>query len=82
MTNIFGIIGGILGISSQIPQLIKSLRTKETKDLSKRTYIMLIACNALWIAHGFARGDMVIAITNSIAIIFPIGVLIAKLKYG
>lgn len=78
---IFGTIGGIIGISSQIPQLIKSWRTKHTRDISTGTYILLVANNTLWFAHGVFNNDLVLYIANAIAIIFPIGVLIAKFKY-
>ena len=78
---IFGMIGGIIGICSQIPQLIKSWRTKHTRDISTSTYLLLVANNSLWFMHGLFNNDPVLYVTNAIAVIFPIGVLIAKLKY-
>lgn len=73
--------GGAIGICSQIPQLIKSWKTKKTRDISTTTYLLLVANNALWFAHGIANDDPVLSITNAIAIVFPIGVLIAKFTY-
>ncbi len=78
---IFGLIGGTIGICSQIPQLVKSWKTKRTRDISTTTYLLLVANNSLWFLHGAFNHDMVLAITNAIAVLFPIGVLIAKYRF-
>jgi MtN3 and saliva related transmembrane protein len=78
---IFGTLGGTIGICSQIPQLVKSWRTKKVRDLSIKTYYLLVLNNSLWLIHGLINNDPALYITNAIAIFIPIGVIIAIHKY-
>lgn len=78
---IFGTLGGIIGICSQIPQLIKCWRTKKVRDLSLNTFLLLVANNTLWFLHGVFNQDPTLYIANAVAIIFPLGVVVAILKY-
>ncbi len=81
-TYIFGILGGTIGIFSQIPQLIKSWRTKKTRDISTGTYLLLVANNILWFAHGVANNDPTLYIANMVALVFPISILAIKRRYN
>ncbi|MCA9309100.1 hypothetical protein KC973_01870 [Candidatus Saccharibacteria bacterium] len=78
---IFGLLGGTIGICSQIPQLVKSWKTKKTRDISTGTYLLLVANNILWFAHGYVNDDPTLWIANLIALAFPVGVLVAKIRY-
>lgn len=82
MTNIFGLIGGSLGIISFIPQIIKSYRSKQTRDLSARMFSLLVVGNILWIIHGTIHQDFALILTNSIAMGMTLSVLIMKLRFG
>ncbi len=81
MENIFGIIGGIFGISSLIPQAMKSYKTKKTRDLSKHTFIFIAICNSFWLVHGLIRGDMVLVLTNAVAVMLAISIVSMKHRY-
>lgn len=78
---IFGFLGGTIGICTQIPQLMKSWRTKKVRDLSIKTYYLLVANNTLWLVHGVLNNDPALYITNAIAVFIPIGVIIAIFKF-
>ena len=82
MTNIFGLIGGGLGIASFVPQIIKSYQSKKTRDLSARMFMLLIVGNVLWIIHGVIHRDFALLLTNSIALAMSASVLIMKLRFG
>lgn len=64
-----------------IPQLIKSLKTKHTKDLSLPMMITQIAGLSLWLTYGLWTSEPVIITANTIALPIGVGLLIAKLKY-
>lgn len=78
---IFGFLGGAIGICTQIPQLLKSWRTKKVRDLSIKTYYLLVLNNSLWLVHGIINKDPALYITNALAAFVPIGVLLAIFKY-
>lgn len=78
---IFGVIGGIIGICTQIPQLLKCWRTKKVSDLSIKTYYLLVINNSFWLIHGLINNDPALYVTNGIAIFIPIGVIIAIYRF-
>lgn len=78
---IFGFLGGSIGICTQIPQLLQSWRTKKVRDLSIKTYYLLVLNNSLWLIHGLINKDPALYITNAIAVFIPVGVILAIYKY-
>jgi len=80
--NLIGYAAGALVIGSLIPQMIKSWKTKSTKDLSLGRYMIYIAGIILWLVYSFMIGSSPMIISNSIALIFAMSILILKLRYG
>jgi len=81
---IFTIIGFVaLSImnGSAIPQLIKTFKTKEVKDLNILREIMLLIGCGLYLVYGIYRKDPVIITSNSIASIMFITLISLQLKY-
>jgi MtN3 and saliva related transmembrane protein len=76
-----GIITGILVMSSSIPQIIKSYKSKKMSDVS--TYLLgLIASGLLlWVVYGFIKLDPVLIGTNAAGLSLNVILLIMKLKY-
>jgi MtN3 and saliva related transmembrane protein len=76
-----GIIAGILVMSSSIPQIIKSYKSKKMSDVS--TYLLgLIASGLLlWVVYGFIKLDPVLIGTNAAGLSLNVTLLIMKLKY-
>ena len=63
--DIIGIIAGILVMSSSIPQIIKSYKSKKMTDVS--IYLMSLIASGLflWIIYGLIRSDPIIIGTNA-----------------
>ena len=78
---VIGILATLLTLWSTVPQIRKSLRTKKTDDVSKWLIISLIAGLSLWILYGVLKGDMIIAVANSIGVSLNVFLLILKFKY-
>jgi MtN3 and saliva related transmembrane protein len=79
--DIIGIIAGMLVMSSSIPQIIKSYKTKKMSDVS--IYLMSLIASGLflWIIYGFIRSDPIIIGTNTAGLALNITLLIMKIKY-
>jgi len=80
--DILGYTAGILVVISLLPQLIKSWRTKSTKDISLGRYIIYITGLILWIIYALIIGNGPVALMNSIGLILAASILCLKLKYG
>ena len=75
-------IGGIIIIVAWIPQLIKILRTKSSKDISKTFLIIIIIGTIMLIPHAVMLNDIYYILIYSIAAFVAILVLIAAIYYG
>ena len=54
MIDIVGYLAGCLAMSSFVPQVIKTLRTRSARDLSLPMLGMTLATNLLYIVYGAA----------------------------
>jgi MtN3 and saliva related transmembrane protein len=67
---------------SFLPQLIKIIRTKHTKDISLLMYLILGTGLFLWFVYGFLLRDLPIMIANGITFVLALAVVILRVKYG
>jgi len=77
-----GYVAGTLVVISLLPQVIKSWKTKSTKDISMLRYIIYIIGLILWIIYALIIKNGPVAIMNTIGLFLAISILALKLKYG
>jgi MtN3 and saliva related transmembrane protein len=80
--DIIGYIAGFLILVSIIPQIIKSWKTKSTKDLSLLRYLIYIAGVIMWLVYGIVLKNGPMIIVNSINLVLASSVLYLIIKYG
>ena len=78
---ILGLTAGTLSSLAGLPQLIKSVKTKSTKDLSLGMFSVLTAGAVLWLIYGIAIKDIPLISANAVSLSISISILILKLKY-
>ena len=66
---------------SFLPQVIRTWKTKETRDLSFGMFALLITAGALWIAYGVMSTDWPVIATNAGTVILNCAILTAKIRY-
>jgi len=79
---VIGFIAGTLTTASFFPQVLKTIKTKETKDLSLAMYIVLATGIFMWTVYGILIGSVPVIIANAISFILAAIILILKVKYG
>jgi len=77
----FGWLGTIIVSIQFLPQLIKSIKTKNTKSLSFYMIFLVITGSIVWFVHGMIIGDKPLVITNIMVFLITSGLFFAKLKY-
>ena len=80
--TIIGLIAGTCTTISFLPQVIKTIKTKEAKNISIAMYIILVTGILFWIIYGILIKDLPVILANSIAFILAGIVLILKVKYS
>jgi len=79
--TIIGFTAGILTTTAQLPQLIKTIQTKKTRDISFWMYLILSIGISLWLIYGLLLKDAPIIFANGTALISVVAVLFFKIKY-
>jgi len=64
-----------------LPQVIKTWRLKETRDISLLMFLILSAGVFLWIIYGLIIQDIPVIMANSVTFILCMIILFFKLKY-
>lgn len=81
-TEIFGFIAGSLTAVSLLPQLIKSWKTKSTKDISIIWSFISISGQIMWIVYGIVITSYSLIIMSALTLSMALSILHLKIRYG
>lgn len=81
ITNTIGLLAGIFTTGSLLPQLIKTVRTGNVKDISLLMYVFLTIGVFLWFIYGIMLKEFPIIIANGTSLILTASVLFLKIKH-
>jgi MtN3 and saliva related transmembrane protein len=77
-----GLITATLTTIAFLPQFIKTLRTKSTKDISLGMYVIFCLGIILWLIYGILRNDIAVIVAQILVFSQAFIILILKFKYG
>jgi len=80
-TLVIGLIAASLTTFAFLPQSIRAIKTKHTKDISLPMLVMLEAGVVIWIGYGFLISDIPLILANIVSFFFVSITLYMKLKY-
>lgn len=79
--TIIGMIGASLTTFAFLPQAVKTIRTKNTRDLSLFMYLMAGLGTLMWLIYGILISDLPIIMANTVSSFFVFTIIIMKVKY-
>lgn len=82
LIQLLGLFAGALVILASLPQIIRIIKTKSTKDISLPMYCIQNLGTFLWIIYGVMTNSLAIIVTNVIYQIFTLTILYLKIKHG
>jgi MtN3 and saliva related transmembrane protein len=78
--DIIGLTAAAMGGISLFPQVLKVLKTKSTKDISRETILILASSIFLWLIYGILLKNLPIVIANFFGLIQALIILFFKIK--
>ena len=78
---LIGLLGAAGTTFAFIPQSLKAIKSRHTKDLSLAMLILMEAGIMCWLVYGVLRSDIPIIAANSVSIFFVTVTLLLKIKY-
>ena len=66
--NVFLVIANIINLVYNVPQVVKTYKTKSTKDFSTWFIFMRIIGNTIWLAYSFEINSIQLIINNIVTV--------------
>lgn len=80
MVEIIGYFAAFLSTSSLLPQVITSIKKRNTAGISFLMYLLSVMAILSWLAYGIFLEDMAIILSNIITLFCAITILIIKIQ--
>lgn len=78
--TVLGLMAGFCTTFALLPQVIKTWRTRSTRDISLGMFLVMAMGLALWLAYGLAIGDVPLIAANGLTLLFAAVILWFKLR--
>ncbi|HVV39983.1 MAG TPA: SemiSWEET transporter [Nitrobacter sp.] len=81
-TEFVGLAAAFLTTVAFLPQVIHTLRTRSTHDISLRMYSLYTVGIFLWLVYDLLLHDVPLIASNFVTLIFAATILTLKLRHG
>jgi len=73
-------MAGLLTTAAFVPQVLKIIKTNDTKSLSLSMYVVFTLGIFLWGVYGIQKNDVPIMVANAVTIVLALIILIKKIQ--
>ena len=80
--ELLGYAGAVLTTGSFIPQAVMTIRSRDTRGISRGMYVIFTTGVAFWLAYGIAIDSLPMVLANTVTLGLAGTVLALKLRYG
>ena len=81
ITTLIGLLAATLTTFSFVPQVVKTWKMKETRDISLSMFLILGIGIILWTVYGFMIQDLPVILANCVSFIFIAIIIFLKVRY-
>jgi MtN3 and saliva related transmembrane protein len=67
--TVIGYLAALASMASFVPQAVKVVRSRETKDISAGIYSLTVAAFALWLAYGILQRQWPLVVSNGVCFV-------------
>jgi MtN3 and saliva related transmembrane protein len=78
---IIGFLAALFTTIAFLPQALRILKLRETKDISLITYVLFSSGVFTWLVYGVLRNDWPVIAANFVTFILAFTILLLKLRY-
>lgn len=82
LATIVGFAASFCTTAAFLPQVLRTWRSKSTKDISLPTYLAYSVGLALWLIYGLMVRDAPLIVSNAITLVLALTILGLKLRHG
>ncbi|MGK4008601.1 SemiSWEET transporter [Sorangium sp. So ce1036] len=82
LVTAIGLSAAALTTMSFLPQVLRTLRTRDTRAISTGMYAAFVSGVCLWLVYGLLTEDAPIILANAVTVLLSGTVFVLKLRYG
>lgn len=79
-TTQLGYLAALLTTGSFLPQVLYTLRTRDTRSISLSMYLMLVCGTGTWLLYGLSISALPVVLANALSMLMSSVILIVKLR--
>jgi uncharacterized protein with PQ loop repeat len=82
--NVFLVIANVINLVYNIPQIVKTCKTRSTKDFSGWFLFLRVIGNSIWIAYAIQVSSLLMLINNVVTVVSSLiigGIMINNMRY-
>lgn len=80
--RVIGLVAAACTTLSFLPQVWRSVQTRDTRSISLGMYAVFTLGTVLWLVYGIWTGDLPVTLANAVTLCLAAIVLALKLRYG
>ncbi|MEC4682469.1 MAG: SemiSWEET transporter [Nitrospirota bacterium] len=77
----FGYVGGTMTTLAFLPQVVKTLRTRDTRSISLGMYLLFTTGVFFWLVYGVRLRALPMILANGVTLVLSVVLLIAKWRW-
>ncbi|MEM7550327.1 MAG: SemiSWEET transporter [Bacteroidota bacterium] len=78
--QVIGLIAAFLTTTAFVPQVIRTVRTRSTRDLSLGMFLMTFTGTCCWLIYGLLIGELPVILANTFTVAFSFILLFYKTR--
>ena len=82
LTDVLGYTAAALTTVSFVPQVWRTLRTRDVSGISLKMYSLFTLGIAVWLAYGIALKQTPMLVANSISLVLACAVLVMRIRFA
>lgn len=80
--TLLGLLAAFCSTAAFVPQVLKTWKTRSTKDISLVMFLVLVTGIVLWLVYGVAIQDIPLIVANCITLALAGTILYFKVRHG
>ncbi len=80
--TLVGLLAGILTTVAFLPQVIRTWKTRSTRDISLGMFSIYVTGIFVWLVYGLMLGDLPLIASNAVTFCLSGTILLLKLRHG
>ena len=77
-----GYAAALCTTGAYVPQVLRVWRTRSTKDISLKMFLVLVTGLGLWLTYRIVRGEIPLIAANGTTLLLASTILYFKIKHG